>query len=54
MQVAVPVAVVRGPSQSFWVVDQGDVLSTQIGQSSTRGRVFRVESFNVGLVNRLE
>jgi hypothetical protein len=54
MPVAVPVAIVRGPSQSFWVVDQGDVLSTQIGQPSTRGRVFRVESFNTGLVNRLE
>ena len=39
-----PVKVVRGPSQSIWVIDDGDFVSSSITQSSTRGRVFRVES----------
>jgi hypothetical protein len=32
------------PSSSLWVIDDGDFVSTSITQSSTRGRVFRIES----------
>lgn len=39
---AFPVKVVRGPTESIWVVDAGDYLSTS-GAPSTRGKVFRVE-----------
>ena len=39
-----PVKVVHGPSESIWVIDDGDFISTSITQASTRGRVFRVES----------
>jgi hypothetical protein len=39
---AFPVKVVRGPAQTLWIVDQGDFLSTNIGQASTRGKVFLV------------
>lgn len=54
---ALPVKVLRGPAQSIWVVDQGDFLSTTLGLSSTRGRVFRVDSADltdVNFVNRIE
>jgi hypothetical protein len=37
-----PVNVIRGPGQSIWVVDQGDVLQSNGG--STRGAVVRLES----------
>jgi hypothetical protein len=43
-QPVTPVKVVRGPSESIWVVDDGDVVGDGITQVSTRGRVFRVES----------
>jgi len=49
-----PVKVVSGPSESIWVIDDGDVLSTGIGQSSTRGQVFRVESVDLGINNVLQ
>lgn len=49
-----PIKVVRGPQQSMWIIDAGDFLATTVGQSSTRGRVFRVESSAVGQVNILE
>jgi hypothetical protein len=39
-----PVKVVRGPSESIWVVDDGDFIGNGITDLSTRGRVFRVES----------
>ena len=39
-----PVKVVHGPSESIWIIDDGDFISTSITQASTRGRVFRVES----------
>jgi hypothetical protein len=39
-----PVKVVRGPSESIWVVDDGDFVGNGITDVSTRGRVFRVES----------
>lgn len=40
---AYPVKVVRGPTQSVWVIDEGDYFSTSITESTTRGKVFRVE-----------
>lgn len=42
--VSFPAKVVRGPTNSIWVVDQGDFLATQLGQANTRGKVFRVEA----------
>jgi hypothetical protein len=39
-----PVKVVRGPSESIWVIDDGDVLGSGFGDISTRGQVFRIES----------
>lgn len=49
-----PVKVVRGPTQSIWVVDEGDFLSTSNVQPSTRGKVFRVEPYSIGVVNTLQ
>lgn len=49
-----PVKVVRGPTQSIWVIDEGDFLSTSIAQPSTRGKVFRIEPHSLGLINVLE
>ena len=43
LQATSPVKVVRGPTQSIWVIDAGDFLSTSSGQASTRGKVFRIE-----------
>ncbi len=40
---AYPVKVVRGPQESVWVIDEGDFFSTTITESSTRGKVYRVE-----------
>jgi hypothetical protein len=39
-----PVKVVRGPSESIWVIDDGDVLAQGFNDVSTRGQVFRIES----------
>jgi hypothetical protein len=49
-----PVKVVRGPTQSIWVVDSGDFLSTTIGVASTRGKVYRVEPVSVGTASILQ
>ncbi len=49
-----PIKVVRGPTESIWVIDEGDFLSTSVTQSSTRGRVFRVEPQALGTVNKIE
>ncbi len=51
---AFPVRVVRGPTQSIWVIDQGDFLSTSIAEPSTRGKVFRVEPDALSHVNTLQ
>jgi hypothetical protein len=52
--VSYPVKVVRGPSQSIWVIDEGDFLSTSLSLPTTRGKVFRVESQNLGIINVLQ
>jgi len=49
-----PVKVVAGPTNSIWVLDEGDFLATSIGQSSTRGQVFRIESSSLSTVNVLD
>ncbi|HUS33142.1 MAG TPA: hypothetical protein VMZ53_31790 [Kofleriaceae bacterium] len=49
-----PVKVLRGPQQSIWVVDEGDFLSTSVTTPSTRGKVFRVESRAIGVVNLVD
>ena len=51
---ASPVKVIRGPTESIWVIDDGDFLSTSITQASTRGRVYRVESIDVNITNILQ
>ena len=54
IQPSFPIKVVRGPTESIWVIDEGDYLSTSITQASTRGKVFRVESRALSVVNLLE
>jgi hypothetical protein len=49
-----PIKIVRGPTESMWVVDYGDVVSNSFTQVSTKGRVFRVESVNTTLQNTLQ
>jgi len=39
---AFPIKVVRGPLQSAWIMDDGDLLSTTLGIPSLRGQVLRV------------
>ncbi len=51
---AFPTKIVRGPTQSVWVIDEGDYLSTTIGLPSTRGKVFRFEISGVNVLNKLE
>jgi hypothetical protein len=51
---AFPVKVVRGPTESFWIIDEGDFLSTSISQASTRGKVFRVEGRALAIINVLD
>jgi hypothetical protein len=49
-----PVKVVRGPTDSIWVIDDGDFLSNSITLPSTRGRVFRIESVDLTLVSVIQ
>ena len=49
-----PVKVVRGPTDSIWVIDDGDFLASNITEASTRGKVFRIESVNTQFVNTME
>jgi hypothetical protein len=49
-----PAKIVKGPTQSIWVIDEGDFLSTSITTSSTRGKVFRVEAQNQTTTSTLE
>lgn len=54
IQPSFPVKVIRGPQESIWVVDEGDFLSTSLTTPSTRGKVYRVESRAIGIVNLME
>jgi hypothetical protein len=49
---AFPVKVVRGPTDSIWVIDNGDSLSNSF-EPSTRGQVFRLESTQLNVINQL-
>jgi hypothetical protein len=51
---AFPIKVVSGPSNSIWVLDDGDFQSTTPGIQSTRGQVYRIESINLGVTNLLQ
>jgi len=52
--VVLPVRVVRGPQQSIWIVDEGDYLTENAGVPSTRGKVFRVESTALSIINVMQ
>jgi hypothetical protein len=50
-----PVKVVTGPTNSIWVLDDGDnLLVPSLGLPATRGQVFRVESSSLSTVNLLQ
>lgn len=51
---AFPVRVVKGPTESIWIIDHGDFLSTNFAQPSTRGRVYRIEAQGLTQINILE
>ncbi len=50
----VPVRVLRGPQQSIWIVDEGDYLTENAAVPSTRGKVFRVESSSLTVINTMQ
>jgi hypothetical protein len=49
-----PIKVVRGPTESIWVIDEGNYISTTETEASARGKVFRVESVDIAIVSTLE
>ncbi|MEO7734068.1 MAG: hypothetical protein ABIY55_24100 [Kofleriaceae bacterium] len=49
-----PIKIVRGPSESMWIMDDGDILAVSVSQSSTKGQVYRVEMQNLNTVNLLQ
>jgi hypothetical protein len=51
---AFPIKVVEGPTNSIWVLDDGDTVPTTLGAPATRGQVYRIESINLGRVNLLQ
>nr|HEX4313140.1 hypothetical protein [Kofleriaceae bacterium] len=51
---AVPVKVLRGPTESLWVIDEGDFISTSLTEDTTKGKVFRVESVAPAVINDME
>ncbi|HSK05306.1 MAG TPA: hypothetical protein VK932_28855 [Kofleriaceae bacterium] len=53
-QPSFPVRVVRGPTDSLWVLDEGDFLSSSGTQASTRGKVLRFHPAALGGVNVLK
>lgn len=50
---ALPVKVRRGPGDSIWVIDEGELAATATAASS-KGRVYRVESQAVSVINVLQ
>jgi hypothetical protein len=54
IQPALPIKVLRGPTESYWLIDEGDFLSTSLSQASTRGNVFRIESRAINVINVLD
>ncbi|HEY4059208.1 MAG TPA: hypothetical protein VGM39_21475 [Kofleriaceae bacterium] len=51
---AFPAKVVHGPTESIWIVDEGDYLSTSIDEASTRGKVYRIETLAPAQINLLQ
>ncbi|HEY4179750.1 MAG TPA: hypothetical protein VGM90_23070 [Kofleriaceae bacterium] len=51
---AFPAKVVHGPTESIWIVDEGDYLSTDINLASTRGKVYRIETLAPAQINILQ
>ncbi|MBV8762286.1 MAG: hypothetical protein JO257_33655 [Deltaproteobacteria bacterium] len=51
---SLPIKAVTGPTESVWVIDEGDFLSTSIATPSTRGKVFRFEGQSITTINLLE
>ena len=39
-----PVKVKLGPSESIWVMDEGDFIPEQAGDVSTKGQVFEYQA----------
>jgi hypothetical protein len=55
IQPALPIKAVKSPTNdSFWVIDEGDFLSTSLGQASTRGSVMRIESRALNSINLIQ
>ena len=54
IQPALPGKVMKGPTNSIWVIDTGDYLSTDVDISSTEGKVYRIESIALDIINVLE
>ncbi len=48
---AYPIKVLRGPTESIWVMDEGDFLSGDPSVASTEGKVFRIETIALTIVN---
>ncbi|HEY4239745.1 MAG TPA: hypothetical protein VGM88_08015 [Kofleriaceae bacterium] len=53
-EVSYPVKVVRGPTQSVWIMDEGDYISETVTIASTKGKVFRAEITDISLINIME
>ena len=51
---SLPIKAVTGPTQSIWVIDEGDFQSTSIAVPSTRGKVYRFEASNLSVTSLLE
>ncbi len=51
---AFPIKVVRGPSESIWVIDDGDYISTDVTLPSTEGKLFRIETIALSIINIME
>jgi hypothetical protein len=49
-----PTNVLRGPENSIWVIDEGDHVPDSEDGSSLRGEVFRIESWNIGIINIIQ
>ncbi|HPH67607.1 MAG TPA: hypothetical protein PLF40_17745 [Kofleriaceae bacterium] len=54
IQPAYPSKVIAGPTQSIWVIDQGDFLSESATLPSTRGKVFRIEGQELSTINIMQ
>lgn len=51
---SLPVKAVTGPTQSIWVIDAGDYISSSFATPSTRGKVFRFEGQSISTISVLE